>query len=131
MKIRLSQLRSIIKEEVSRVLSEATAVEPTGITTPGGAEIFVSYTSAPAGHFAALLASGVDPRRVARTFPSEHSGLSFVMGGPKGRASATKLAALSLLRAAASKEVAKLSSNPDARPSELSRLELLQAFLDG
>ena len=129
MKITLSQLRRVIKEEASLIIMEGAQVKPTGVITRDGAEIFVSYTSAPGGHFASLLASGIDARRVAKVYPSEHAGLFFIMGGPKGKWAPTKAGALALLSTAVDREVAKLSSNPDARPSEMGRLKLLKAFL--
>lgn len=130
MKIRLSQLRTIISEEVNLLVTEglSKAVVPTGATTPDGFDLVIDVTTVPAGVFASLRAVNLTVK-IARSYQSVAGGFD-ILFGPKGKASKTKAEAIALLKATARKEVMKLSGNRDLRPSETARLETLQSFIE-
>lgn len=113
MKITTSQLKRIIKEEVSRVIMEAEAgemLEP----VPGVPGLSVKYKTVPAGVFATLVGdSSLGGMGIPQSGNMDPQAKYLVMTGPRGAAAPDEATALMLLKKNAKSEKAKYRRNPD------------------
>lgn len=100
-------------------------------------EFIIHMISTPSGFFSFLLIDGVPRDTVAGTRESSfrhelnRPGLLHLAIGPKGKWSSSPAESIELVRKNVVKEVKRLESNGDLRPSQVRRLNILKAWLVG
>jgi hypothetical protein len=94
-------------------------------------EFIIETQSVPAGFFSHLLVRGVDDREVdnCRTYSQKSGGWCHLASNPRAKFSKSESESESLLLKTVEKELRKLQTTTDLRPSRVLRMKLLKEFV--